>query len=540
MKDYKKILIGIFATILIILGGAQIYFSFFLDDQLKETAVHRFHETTDNAYDLEVGAFDLWILGRELSVSNITLTKKEKGAGTEVRATVDDFTISGISFLKYLFSQHLSLKQVELLNPKIYITSPGDRREKPGKTELTSMSQQLSETVLQAFDNLSISDFRILGLSMDYNRADLPVNPTLAFRNSDIQLFNITIDSTTLKEKRILPADNFAATFREIRYQTNNELYELTADHLEFSSQRSRMNIHSVKLNPRFGKQEFTDKITYETDRISMELDQINWKQINTEQLNRAEGISSTHIDLKNLNLDIYRDKRLPFPPNNRPPLPHKMLKNIPFPFSVDSLTLKNSNIRYSERLPEAEEDGFIDFTNMSATFKNLSNDEKKWKEGDNPTLHAETNIMEKARLNADFSFATSDSSNQQRIEGTLQSMDMEPLNDVLTPLAFVRIDDGEILNMDFEMTLGEEHAEGQVTLRYKNLKISLLNKDENKETLGKKALSLFANTFKVKSENMGDNSRIGKIDFERDKNKSTFNYWWKSLLSGLKSSIGL
>jgi hypothetical protein len=539
MKHYKKILKGIFVTILIILGGSQSYFSFFLDDQLKETAKNSLHEATDNAYDLEIGELDLWILGRQLNVSDIKVTKKEAGAGTDIRATVDDFTISGISFLKFLFSQSLSLKQVELLHPKIYITSPGDRKEDQEKIELTNMSQQLSEAVLQELDKLSISDFRILGLSLDYNRADLPVSPTLTFKNSDIQLFNITIDSTSLKENRILPADNIATTFRKIHYQTNNELYELTARQLEFSSQNGQMNIDSVKLNPRFNKQEFADKMKYETDHITMELSQISWKQINTEQLNRAEGISSGHIDLENMDIEIYRDKRPPSPPDNRPSLPHEILRNIPFPLSVDSLTLTNSNIRYSERLPDAEKAGFIDFTNLSATFRSLSNDEERWKEGDNPTLHAETNVMGRARLNAYFSFAMTDSSDQQQIKGTLQSMDMQPLNDALIPLAFVRIDDGEILGMDFEMTLGKEQAGGQVTLRYENLKISLLNKEQNKETLGKKALSLLANTFKIKSENTGEDLRIGKVDFERAKDKSTFNYWWKSLLSGLKSSIG-
>jgi hypothetical protein len=51
---------------------------------------------------------------------------------------------------------------------------------------------------------------------------------------------------------------------------------------------------------------------------------------------------------------------------------------------------------------------------------------------------------------------------------------------------------------------------------------------------------SVLANTFKVKSDNTGENIRTGAINVEREINKSVFNYWWKSMLSGLKSSIGL
>jgi hypothetical protein len=31
---------------------------------------------------------------------------------------------------------------------------------------------------------------------------------------------------------------------------------------------------------------------------------------------------------------------------------------------------------------------------------------------------------------------------------------------------------------------------------------------------------------------------RTGKIEFERDRKRQIFNYWWKSLLSGIKASV--
>jgi hypothetical protein len=147
---------------------------------------------------------------------------------------------------------------------------------------------------------------------------------------------------------------------------------------------------------------------------------------------------------------------------------------------------------------------------------------------------------MGKARLTANFSFPMADSSNKQHIKGNLQPMEMQTLNEALVPLASVRINSGQILGMDFDMTLGEQQAEGEVKLRYEKLNISLLNKKSNKEEFANKISSLLANTFKIKSKNKGNDLRIGKVDFEREEEKSTFNYWWKSLLSGLQSSIGL
>jgi hypothetical protein len=53
--------------------------------------------------------------------------------------------------------------------------------------------------------------------------------------------------------------------------------------------------------------------------------------------------------------------------------------------------------------------------------------------------------------------------------------------------------------------------------------------------------VSFLANTFVINNKNPnGKNLRIGEIDEERDPTKSIFNYLWKSLLSGIKPSLGI
>lgn len=99
---------------------------------------------------------------------------------------------------------------------------------------------------------------------------------------------------------------------------------------------------------------------------------------------------------------------------------------------------------------------------------------------------------------------------------------------------------EGRILGLEFDMNLSEDRSTGELILQYENLKTSLLDEESSGESFGNKAKSLLANTFKIKSENKGEDLRVSKIDFEQVRDKSVFNYWWKSLLSGLKESIGL
>jgi len=534
MKHYQKILLGLLAGTVLFIGGIQIYFNFFLEDHLQKTLTNRFDHATSSIYKLDISEFELEILGRQLNMKDIRLSTKQDSVDYKLRATLDALNVRGIGFLKLLISQQLSLQEVELVNPSINFTAAKQQNTTNRQLKLTDYSKRLSEITLQVLENVKIPHLAAQGLSVKYNRPEFPVDTLLSFKDSYIQLYDITIDSTLIKDKRVLPADNITTVFRDIHLKTANELYELSADKLHFNSDSQQLNIQSLKLVPELNKEAFAHKVGHETDRITMTIDEINCRKINISNLNRAEQIQAQQISVKKPDIDIYRDKRPPFPPNNRPPLPRQMFRNIPFPVDIDTVTIAEGNIRYSERVPKADKAGFVTFADLKAQIYPFSNLNQQ----QTITLTAQTNIMDQAKLQAHFSFPANTS--KQHIKGNLQSMDMTSLNKALIPMAFIRIDEGKIMDMDFEIKLNKKHSKGTVMLRYKDLKVSLLNKETSEENFGDKLKSLLANTFAVKSSNTGDDPRTGSINFERDPQKSVFNYWWKSLLSGLKSSLGL
>lgn len=540
MKRYQKILLGCLAAALLATAGIQVYFAYYLDDQLKQTVILRFNAATDNAYELQINEFDLQILGRRLVANGISVTSRDDATDANLRASLDRLRVSGIGFLKLMISQQLSLRTIELVKPEIHLTtSPtGESSSENKKLRLTDFSRRLSEITLQVLKNVTVPRLLVRDFSAEYNRSDLPVRPYLSFDDSYIELRDIAIDSSLITDKRILPAKQVATVFRDVRYQTPNELYTISAGQVNFSSQKQQLDIQSLALIPRYNRQAFADKVPHEVDRFRVDIPKIICRQIDVARLNRAERLAAHHVDITQPDIDIYRDKRPPFPPNNHPPLPQQMVRDIPFPLNIDSLAISNGHIRYSERVPKAEEAGHITFADLSARLQPLSNLEDSSRSNQDMTLTAETSIMGQAKLQAKFRFPAK--SKRQYIEGTLGPMNMLPLNSALVPMAFIRIDDGKIRDMDFRMNLGPTRASGTVQLRYRDLKISLLDKESNEETFGNKLKSLLANTFAVKSSNIGDDLRTGTVDFERDREKSTFNYWWKALLSGLKSNVGL
>ena len=119
--------------------------------------------------------------------------------------------------------------------------------------------------------------------------------------------------------------------------------------------------------------------------------------------------------------------------------------------------------------------------------------------------------------------------------------MDMRKINPMLENVAFTTIKSGFVKSMNFEASADSEFSTGKMEFRYNDFKIALINKKTGQvEGFDKGIVSFFANTFVVNTKNPHLGSfREGSIFFKRNKNKSIINYWWKSIFTGIKTSIG-
>jgi hypothetical protein len=115
----------------------------------------------------------------------------------------------------------------------------------------------------------------------------------------------------------------------------------------------------------------------------------------------------------------------------------------------------------------------------------------------------------------------------------------MEVLNPALKYLALVQITSGKIDSINFKMELGPQKSVGVLKMDYSNLYIKMIDigmkgkKDEDE------IKTFLANILAIEEKDEPP-LRNANISYERVLHKSIFNYWWKSLLSGLKNCIGL
>jgi len=151
------------------------------------------------------------------------------------------------------------------------------------------------------------------------------------------------------------------------------------------------------------------------------------------------------------------------------------------------------------------------------------------------------TLFAQKGNINADFMFNLIDNKNLHTYGIEVEGFDLTEFNRMMVPSVSVQITNGKCNKIIMTAKADEDYSYGDMKFYYEDLKITLLNREtETPKGIGNVLGSFFANTFIIKSNNPNNLIfRKGDIFFERDKKRAIFNYWTKTFLSGVVSSIG-
>ncbi len=140
--------------------------------------------------------------------------------------------------------------------------------------------------------------------------------------------------------------------------------------------------------------------------------------------------------------------------------------------------------------------------------------------------------------MEANFSIPVFHENNLFYFSGRLEQTDATYFNEMSVPIGGVSIESATIQKMEFNAQATTTQSHGTMKLYYDNLKIKIQDQESGKT---KGIQTLLANLLVVKNANpKNEEFREGEMRFKRDTRKAITNYCWKTILSGLKSSIGM
>lgn len=470
--------------------------------------------------------------------------------------SVDEININGLDYNALYANKVVDISSFNIKKPVVVIESfnPDTNQTVSPKIQIDSIdiySEIATRLASVSIDNLEFEDAAFkLHQNKNNDKKDTKID------NISGQIKNLQIDSLS-KERldKFLYADDMDFQLKDYSVTLPDNLHDINTKEIGLSMADSLLYVIDLRYEPRYSKFSFAKEIGYQKGVISAKTDKLEIKGLDIKTLIEDKSLDAAFLVIENLDLDVFKDKYIPETHITQPPLPQQVINNIGVDFKIDTVFVNNTSICYEQTGMKADEIsdslkldlytvdttkiGSISIDSMYITIANLTND-SVLQERHFLTLDGVARIMEEGLLRYHLNIPLADPGFDYSLSGELDKMQMEELNPLLEKLVFVSITNGKIKKMEFEIEANDSLAKGELKMRYKDLRIALLDKEKGVTNTGLSIGAFFANHLLLRTNNpKGLNFRKGIIHSERDKNKFVVHHWVQALITGVSSTLG-
>lgn len=449
--------------------------------------------------------------------------------------TLKQANLTGFLWRDFLLDNSIRLDSAHLEELELRsITPPFDT------LELSQAEDNKEEG--EDYDKISVNHIRVNKLSFE-NKDSYTDSARLVMK--DLFLF---ADSMVLTKEDL---DNPNALFSisqiqgymdEATVHLNEYRNSITAKDLSFDTNDEKLIIDNIIFENKLGKYEYMREFEKETDWIYLHQGRLEVSGMDFKTYFSSSAIHAKRLYLENPELEVFRDKRKPEDKVRRPKMIHQIIKSLTPRIRIDTIAIESMKVSYEERPDnKAPRAGKIFFDNLNATIYPFTNYEEDLAASDTMHLTAEARLMGKGKINLSIKYFLNDEKGKFTMRGSVGSFDMTELNRMVEPATKVAVKKGKLNDLYFNITANDYEGTGEVIAKYEDLEIEILDKDFGRDqNIFQRIGSFLANKLVVKSQNPDRKGELkkGAVYEIRAQNKFIFNYWWKLLFSGLKSTI--
>ena len=452
--------------------------------------------------EAKVGASDYKDLSVNIFLNKFSVEDLKLDQG-RFAGNVDKISVSGISYYKYLFKNEVEIDELELGSPQVSLFPKDTSAKKDSATQKVHIK------------NFRIEDGSFSKKSADTAAASIYAHiPTAHMRNlksgmqlSDFNSYDVEMDTVFLK--------------------MNSEHY---IDVGNVSAVNGEVKISDFKIRSFYPRSEFIQKIPYEKDHITLDVNMITLDSLNVGMRKDSLYLRNHEMTISGAELTIYRDKQVPDDPREKA-LYSKLLREAPLFLNFEKVLVENSEIVYEEQVKPEGGPAIVRFAAVNANINNLHNIRELKA---HLKITANADFMQGTPVNIDWTFPVFDPQDKFQISGSFGRLEGEALDPFLVPSMNARAR-GTVNDVYFNFYGNDDILQGDYRMEYENFKIELLTKEKGKE---KGFLSSIANLF-VDNNQEPDEGEEQDVKVERNKHRSFWNYAWKGLREGLIDAVG-
>jgi hypothetical protein len=269
-------------------------------------------------------------------------------------------------------------------------------------------------------------------------------------------------------------------------------------------------------------------------------LDKIGTGRITIYDFDIERLVTDTSIHIRKVEINhpyasIYKDKRVPFNFSTIKPLPTDMLKRTGQRVRIDTILLENAGLKYQEFNDKTKRIGSVHFRDMKALIRNATTYNHKPLDS---LYLLTTAVMEdsvRLRVHVDQSYADTLSAFYMSVR--VAPFNLTALNPMLGPLASAQVTSGYLDTLQMRVIAREYIAHGKMKLYYRDLKVNILDKEnQQRKTLVTRLMNFAANLL-IDRKNA---QKTGTVFKERIRERGFLNYWIGITLNGALTNTGI
>ena len=477
---------------------------------------------------ISFSSLNLNIFTRSVTIHDLK-AESPPASAFRYRGTIRRFALSSVDIAAFLRNKEIRIGNVHIDDSRFYADMP------PADASLPTGN---------ASGDLKNTAFPVTGIDIGH----LTVTHTEFVLKRDTVVEHSGVLNLDVKDVALSDLDEWENPLKysvgavEVRIQAyhmdaQSSMYTLDVSQLHVDGDGVRLNagIDSLVLTPKYTRHDFAQKKGRQIDQFILEIPLISLVGVDYASI-ADTMLVATHLNIDHPELHVYRDKRLPFIKEHTTPLPVALVRNLPFGFALDSVTITDADITYEE-FPEAGfETGSINFDQLNARLPYISN--RDHFPGVKQTeLSVHSRVMKNGFIDVTFSLPY-DKAQVYNAKGKISNLALPSLNPMVESLAFIRIESGHLNALNFDFDYDDVSSRGSMLINYSNVALTGLKKEKNARENDVKSLLLSVLVKKNKTRDVAIERRTGKIAYERDRRRAVFNVWVKSLMSGVKSSV--
>ncbi len=323
------------------------------------------------------------------------------------------------------------------------------------------------------------------------------------------------------------------------KFKLGNNLYEINFGELFVDLKRKTILITGMHYRPLYSKKAFSRHIRFQKERFDMHAGKVVFSGIDFYQFLTKGKVFIHKILIADADIDLYRDKQVPFNHKQRPLFPHQLIKKLKSKLKIDTIAIRNARFEYNESSALTRRPLNVYFTGLSGTITHVTSIPYFWRK-QLMRLTLTGKMMDSASMDINMVFPLASTSDTFYFSGGVYGpVPFSVFNPAIYPASGLKFTGGVLDQLVFRARANPHVASGSMTMLYHNLNFQATKKKDRHAS--NKFMSWGVNTFVRKNNPRKGEQKEPKsvtLYYKRDIEKGLGNFLWKTVFSGMKATM--